>query len=90
MFTNTTDLSVELWIIDVESKIAEKLSDNLNSIFGKPYEFLPDNKSIVILSAFNKNKPEPVKSGVPETPIIQENYGKSTPVRTFQDLLKNS
>ncbi|HRE41292.1 MAG TPA: prolyl oligopeptidase family serine peptidase [Ignavibacteria bacterium] len=90
VFTNTTDLSVELWIIDVESKIAEKLSDNLNSIFGKPYEFLPDNKSIVILSAFNKNKPEPVKSGVPETPIIQENYGKSTPVRTFQDLLKNS
>lgn len=90
VFTNTTDVNVELWAIDVETKSAEKLTDNLNSIFGKPYEFLPDNKSLIYLKAFNKNNSVPVQNQVPESPIIQENYGKSTPTRTFQDLLKNS
>lgn len=90
VFTNTTEVNVELWAVDVETKSAEKLTDNLNSIFGKPYEFLPDNKSLIYLKAFNKNNSVPVQNKVPESPIIQENYGKSTPTRTFQDLLKNS
>ena len=40
-FTNTTEKGVELWILDLETRTAKKISnDNLNANLGSPFVWL--------------------------------------------------
>ncbi len=48
-FTNTTAKGVELWMVDLESGFAKKItSDNLNSNVGNPYSWNRDSQSFLI------------------------------------------
>lgn len=91
-FTNTTSSGVELWVLDVASKSAKKLtSDNLNANIGSPFDWFKDSKSLLI-KTLSKNKKELIdtKIAVPVGPTISvSEIGKKAQNRTYQDLLKN-
>ncbi|MFN8674540.1 MAG: prolyl oligopeptidase family serine peptidase [Candidatus Sericytochromatia bacterium] len=89
-FTNTTDSGVTLWIIDINTKTAKELAKfRLNSILGKPYNWISDSKKIICkvipgdIGEVSKDSP------IPDGPIVQESYGEKTPQRTYQNLLQN-
>jgi dipeptidyl aminopeptidase/acylaminoacyl peptidase len=88
-FTNTKQNSIELWTCNVETLTVDKIADGLNMIFGNSFNWLSDNRSILYYVTDPGRGNAPVRSRVPEGPVIQENYGKQGQVRTFQDLLKD-
>lgn len=90
-FTNTTSTGVELWVLDLASASAKKITDaNLNANIGNPYNWFRDGQSILVKSLL-KNKPELIdtKKDLPTGPTVSTSDGKASQNRTYQDLLKN-
>jgi dipeptidyl aminopeptidase/acylaminoacyl peptidase len=86
-FTNTTDNTIELWIVDTETMTARKIDEGLNGLFRRTTEWLPDG-SLVYLRTLEDRGKAPVATTVPAGPSIQESEGIRGESRTFQDLLK--
>ncbi len=90
-FTNTTKNGVELWVLDIATASAKKLTEaNLNANIGNPYNWFRDGQSILVKS-LPKNRPEllDTKKDLPTGPTVSTSDGKVSQNRTFQDLLKN-
>ncbi|AZA89152.1 Prolyl tripeptidyl peptidase precursor [Chryseobacterium nakagawai] len=90
-FTNTTNKGVELWLVDLESATAKKITgDILNANLGNPYLWYNDSKSLLIRT-LPQNRPALIDSGkdLPTGPIVSTADGKVSQNRTYQDLLKN-
>ncbi|UKB85899.1 prolyl oligopeptidase family serine peptidase [Chryseobacterium sp. MEBOG06] len=90
-FTNTTTKGVELWIVDMETVSAKKVTaDNLNANLGTPYSWYNDSQSLLI-KTLPQNRPALIDSDkdLPTGPIVSTSDGKVSQNRTYQDLLKN-
>jgi dipeptidyl aminopeptidase/acylaminoacyl peptidase len=90
-FTNTTNSGVELWIIDVVSATASKItSDNLNANLGSPFEWMSDNETLLV-KVLPKNRKPLIdgKKDLPKGPTVSTADGSKSQNRTYQDLLKN-
>lgn len=90
-FTNTTLNGVELWIIDVISATAKKITaDNLNANLGSPFNWMKDNETLLV-KVLPKNRPALIdsKKDLPKGPIVSVSDGSKSQNRTYQDLLKN-
>ena len=80
---------IELWMIDVATLVASKITERkINNVMGG-YSWLSDSQQIVFAGVPLNLKPLPEKIRVPAGPVIEENLGKKAPSRTYQDLLKN-
>ncbi|MFT4032463.1 MAG: prolyl oligopeptidase family serine peptidase [Siphonobacter sp.] len=89
-FTNSTDTKIELYVIDVATATATKVTDlALNGALGAPMSWFSDSKSLVVTTIPTSRGAAPVISRVPTGPTIQENLGKKGQAPTYQDLLKN-
>jgi dipeptidyl aminopeptidase/acylaminoacyl peptidase len=89
-FIQTTDKSVELWVADLESLQANRLSIfNVNNTYGNSFIWNPDGKSILGKFIPDGRSELVLQNKSPQEPLIQENTGKSAPVPTYQDLLRN-
>ncbi len=91
IFTNTLSNGLQLWMVDVASATAKKLTEEFvnDAMSGNPYRWFPDGKKILYKAVLANRGNAPTESSVPAGPIIQNNEGKSAPVRTYQDLLRN-
>jgi len=90
-FTNTTNSGVELWIIDVATASAKKITtDNLNANLGSPYSWMNDNQTLLV-KVLPKNRPALIneKKDLPKGPTVSVSDGSKSQNRTYQDLLKN-
>jgi dipeptidyl aminopeptidase/acylaminoacyl peptidase len=89
-FANTTSSGIELWIGDSASGQIKQLKGvRINAIYGEPYQWLPDNRTVLVqLVPLDRQKLVSAPS-VPREPVIQESTGKAGPLPTFEDLLKN-
>ena len=90
-FTNTTATGVELWILDVVSAKATKLTEPiLNANLGNPISWMNDNETLLI-KVLPKNRPSLIdsKKDMPTGPTVSTSDGKVSQNRTYQDLLKN-
>jgi dipeptidyl aminopeptidase/acylaminoacyl peptidase len=90
-FTHTTNSGVELWVIDVATASAKKLtSDNLNANLGSPFNWMKDNETLLV-KVLPKNRPSLIdsKKDLPKGPTVSVSDGSKSQNRTFQDLLKN-
>ncbi len=86
---NVTPTGIELWIIETASAKAKKLKNvQANTAFGG-FDWMPDQKSLLINLVPAKRSSAPTISNVPTEPTIQETAGKTGAVQTFQDLLKS-
>jgi dipeptidyl aminopeptidase/acylaminoacyl peptidase len=91
LFTNTTKTGVELWIIDVPTAKATKLTDaTLNANIGTPFSWFNDNETILV-KMLPKNRPAllDAKKDLPTGPIVSSADGSKSQNRTYADMLKN-
>lgn len=90
-FTNTTKAGVELWIVDVATATATKItSDNLNANLGSPYNWMNDNETLLVKVLPKNRKPLiDEKKSLPKGPTVSTADGSKSQNRTYQDLLKN-
>jgi dipeptidyl aminopeptidase/acylaminoacyl peptidase len=90
-FTITHSDRVELWVAEVRNRSASVVSGvTLNGAYGSPYEWLSDNRTIIAKTVPQDRGNPPQEPLVPTGPIIQENLGRKTPARTYQDLLEDA
>ncbi|MFK7810422.1 MAG: prolyl oligopeptidase family serine peptidase [Saprospiraceae bacterium] len=91
-FTNTTLTGIELWYLDMQTAVAKKLTDAIvnDAMPGRPLTWFSDNETVLYKRIPKDRKEIPVENIRPTGPNIQVNKGKSAPVRTYQDLLKNA
>lgn len=90
-FTNTGKDGLELWIIDVASAKANKISDlKLNANLGEAYNWFADSKALLV-KVIPSDRPALIdsKKDLPSGPTVSTSTGAKAPNRTFQDLLKN-
>ena len=89
-FLQTYADKIELWVIDLATFSAKRLTEKkINATLTNPVSWLSNSYTVVFLSTATEGKTLPIKSRVPEGPVIEENLGKKAPSRTYQDLLKN-
>ena len=90
-FSNTAAKGVELWVIDVVSAKAMKLTEaNVNANIGSPFSWLNDNETILV-KMLPKNRAALLdsKNDLPTGPIISNADGEKSQNRTYPDMLKN-
>lgn len=89
-FLQTYADRIELWLIDFSNFSARKLTDRkVNATMANAMSWLSNSNTLLVLAVATEGKSLPVKTRVPEGPVIEENLGKKAPSRTYQDLLKN-
>ncbi len=89
-FTMITSGGIELWLSSAPEWQAKKMTDHmLNQTMLYRFLWLPDSKGIIAGIVVPERGDPPVKSPVPEGPVIQETVGSMAAVRTYQDLLEN-
>lgn len=90
-FLADTPTGLELWVADAATARARKLTGpTVNAAFGAGYEWLPDSSALVVRTIPARRGAAPGTTAAPTGPIVQENAGRTAPVRTYQDLLGNS
>ncbi len=91
-FTNTVENGVELWVVDVETAIAKKLSDaTINANMRDAVNWFKDSKSLLVtMLPENRTALIDAQSSVPSGPTITVSDGKKAQNRTYQDLLKDN
>ncbi|AXT49949.1 S9 family peptidase [Aquimarina sp. BL5] len=90
-FTNTTANGVELWVLDINTFNATKITDaSLNANMGSPFRWFKDNSALLV-KFLPKNRESLIdtQNTVPKGPTISVSEGTKAQNRTYQDLLKN-
>jgi dipeptidyl aminopeptidase/acylaminoacyl peptidase len=82
---------LELWVADAASGKAKRLTQPIvnAAATGAAFAWMPDSRSILVRAVPAGRGPAPSAQATP-VPIVQVNEGRTAPVRTYQDLLKNS
>jgi len=90
-FTNTTTTGVELWVMDLASATAKRLTEaSINANMGDVINWFKDSKSILVkMISPEKEALIEVAAAVPNGPTISVADGKKAQNRTYQDLLQN-
>ena len=89
-FTHTTADAVELWVLDLATNSARKISNQpLNANIGSPFEWMADSQSLLVkvIPANRKALIDDTKT-LPKGPTVSTSDGKVSQNRTYQDLLK--
>ncbi|MEG9328117.1 prolyl oligopeptidase family serine peptidase [Salinimicrobium catena] len=90
-FTHTTPKGVELWVMDIASRQAKKLTGaNLNANLGNPADWFEDGKALLVkMLPGDRKELIDTKTAVPSGPTISTSDGEKAQNRTYQDLLQN-
>jgi dipeptidyl aminopeptidase/acylaminoacyl peptidase len=82
---------LELWVADAATASARRLSAApVNATFGSGFDWLPDSSGLIVRTVPAGRGAAPSSTAAPGGPIVQENAGRTAPVRTYQDLLRNA
>jgi len=89
--TNTTSNGVAVWVVDLKSAKATKITDEkVNANLGDPIQWYEDNQSLLVKMVSSKRQALiNTKEAIPTGPTISVNDGKKAQNRTYQDLLSN-
>ncbi|MFS4417657.1 prolyl oligopeptidase family serine peptidase [Maribacter sp. 2307ULW6-5] len=89
--TNTTDQGVEVWVVDLASATAKRLTAaTVNANMGDVINWFRDGQSVLVKMLPKDRKPLlNITAAVPKGPVVSVNDGKKAQNRTYQDLLKN-
>jgi dipeptidyl aminopeptidase/acylaminoacyl peptidase len=89
-FTHTGEKGLELYILDVATNSAKKITTNpLNGNLGNPIKWFADNQNVLIHTVVPGRKLIDSKKDLPAGPIVSVSDGSVSQNRTYQDLLKN-
>jgi len=91
-FTNTVSNGVELWVVDIASAKATKLTDVVvNANLGNPFNWYRNSNRILVRFLPHQRIPliDPKKE-MPAGPTVSVSDGSKSQNRTYPDLLKNA
>ena len=90
-FTHTTSAGVELWVLDITSATATRLTEaRINANMRDVINWFEDSRSILVKMISSERKELiDVGNAVPNGPTISVADGKKAQNRTYQDLLQN-
>ncbi len=90
-FTHTSQEGVELWVSDLKTLTAVKVTDAvLNANAGRPFTWFPDSRSLLVrMLPTDRKALTDTKTKLPEGPVVLVSDGQISQNRTYQDLLKN-
>jgi len=87
-FTHFSASRVDLYVIDIKTQTAKKINQKpLNTVLGSSFSWVDDN-ILIYKTALKPASAAPKRPITPIGPAMQENYGKTAPIRTYQDLIK--
>jgi dipeptidyl aminopeptidase/acylaminoacyl peptidase len=82
---------IDLWVADARTGAARRLDGIvLNAFDGAAFQWMPDSRTLLCRAVPEAQGPAPSAPATPSGPNIQESFGKTAPVRTYQDLLKSA
>jgi dipeptidyl aminopeptidase/acylaminoacyl peptidase len=88
-FVQKATTALQLWVVEVATNSAHRVgSARLNAVLGEPCQWLSDSKGLLCKVVPATRGAAPNLSEVPQGPNVEENLGKVTPARTYEDLLK--
>ncbi len=86
---NIVSTGVELWVVDVKTQTAKKLTDpRLNGNLGSAFTWMNDSKGLLVHMLPAKPIYTDVSLAVPSGPAVQVSDGSKGQNRTYPDLLK--
>jgi dipeptidyl aminopeptidase/acylaminoacyl peptidase len=81
--------ALQLWVVNVAKASARRVgSFKLNALLGAPCDWMADSVALLCKIVPTARGAAPVSNDVPAGPNVEENLGKVTPARTYEDLLK--
>ncbi|HTF42785.1 MAG TPA: hypothetical protein VK641_02735, partial [Terriglobales bacterium] len=81
--------ALQLWVVDVAKASARRVgSSKLNAVLGAPCDWMADSAALLCKIVPTERGAAPVSNEIPAGPNVEENLGKVTPARTYEDLLK--
>jgi dipeptidyl aminopeptidase/acylaminoacyl peptidase len=91
-FTHASTNSIELWIVDAATAQAHRvpgirINDALDG--RESCAWVLDSAALLCHTIPGGRGASPVEPAVPKGPRVQESFGKSAPVPTYEDLLEN-
>jgi dipeptidyl aminopeptidase/acylaminoacyl peptidase len=90
-FTITWPDGVELWVADVDTAKARRITDrSLSMVSGPGTRWMEDNRTLLCGFVPASRGDAPQRPPTPIGPIVQESAGRTAPVRTFQDMLEDA
>jgi dipeptidyl aminopeptidase/acylaminoacyl peptidase len=89
-FTHTHAQGIELWVAEVGSRRARRLSASWlsDAMPGMPYRWVGNDRLLAKFIPADRGA-APAAPLAPAGPVIQESQGEKTTLRTYQDLLQN-
>lgn len=87
-FTLTEADGIELWVYDLAGDHAAAIADGMNLAAGG-FQWMNDSRTLIARTIPGDRGARPERSPVPTGPVMQENDGRTAPVRTYQDLLSD-
>ncbi len=90
-FTHTSEQGLELWLADLQTATAKKISLSLlNANMGMPYTWSSDSSYLIVRTLVaNRAELKNEAKTLPIGPVISVGTGEVSQNRTYQDLLKN-
>jgi dipeptidyl aminopeptidase/acylaminoacyl peptidase len=90
-FTHQRERGIELWVGDTLTGQAKAItSAELNAALGDPCQFAGQGEMLLCTFIVPNRGEPPAPPEVPAGPNVQENRGRTAPVRTYQDLLASA
>jgi dipeptidyl aminopeptidase/acylaminoacyl peptidase len=90
VFTHTGKNTVDLYMAEIATRQVKKINKTpLNLVTGAAISWL-DDQSLIYKTITKPASAAPQKPAAPDGPVIQQNIGKASAARTFQDLIKNT
>ncbi len=87
-FTLTFDDRIELWMARRDTARARRVGDfHVNATLTGGFEWLPDSRRVIVAAVPSERGAAPPRPRRPAGPVVQETSGRTSPVRTYQDLL---
>jgi dipeptidyl aminopeptidase/acylaminoacyl peptidase len=87
--STANNFGLELWIIDTANSRAHRVGTvHLNAVLEQPCHWMPDSSELLCLTIPATRGPAPKPSDVPAGPNVEQNLGRVSPARTYEDMLK--
>jgi dipeptidyl aminopeptidase/acylaminoacyl peptidase len=93
VFSVATATGLELRVVEVAHGTAERVPTGgpLNAVIGRPFTWVSGGDGLILKRVPSNRRDAPkAAASTPAGPNVQESSGKSSPLRTYQDLLKTT
>jgi len=89
-FTLTFGDRIELWSVETERMRARRVGGfHVNEVLGGGFQWMPDSERLLVATVPPNRSAAPSAPETPSGPVVQETSGRTSPVRTYQDLLES-